>query len=103
MADPFSAAGPTKLGAPKGFLLHLELDGLFEVFVTQTASGGSRFQFFPAPAREASFDEYLARRFAHLGAPAEAVHHPDLHCFVAVFPDLRLASPEDALRLMLPV
>lgn len=82
------------------FQLHAELTGLFEVFVIPIA-GGTRFQFYPFKGREAGFPEYLQERFAHLGKPGECVFHADIQCFDVTFPGLRLASPEEALAVLL--
>jgi hypothetical protein len=83
------------------FLLHLELRGLFEVFVIP-AKDGVRFQFFPYPETEKEFAAYLAGRFAHLGEPAECVFHPEIRCYDAFFRGLRFATPEEALVSLTP-
>lgn len=81
----------------KDFLIHVELHGLFTLYVYRAGSGSS-FEFFPYPATEAKFPEYLATRFGHLGEPADCVVDPDTKVYRVSFPGLRFASPEEALN-----
>ncbi len=79
------------------FIAHVDLPGLFEVFVVP-ADGGTRFQFYPYPPLKDRFPEYLAKRFASLGEPAEAVYQQDVGCFDAYFRGLLIRDPEEALK-----
>lgn len=81
------------------FQAHIELSGLFEVFVIPVPDG-TRFQFYSHPATEEGFDAYLAKRFANLGQPADLVYHEDIKCFEAFFRGLRYQSPEEALKAL---
>jgi len=83
------------------FLVHLELKGLFEVYVIPLKDG-TRFQFFPHAETEKDFAGFLARRFAHLGEPAECVFHPEIRCYDVFFRGLRFANPEEALSALTP-
>ena len=80
----------------KEFLVHVELPGHFEVFVIPVPEGTS-FQFYPYGKTE-NFPQYLARRFGHLGEPAESSHNPDVNCYEAVFRGLHFKDAEEALR-----
>lgn len=78
------------------FMLHVELHGLFTVYVYPSTTGAS-LEFFPYPATEKDFPAYLAERFKHLGEPSDCIIDPDTNCFRVKFPGLRFASPEEAL------
>jgi hypothetical protein len=82
--------------AAKEFLVHVELKGLFEVFVIPSADG-SILQFFPYPGKEKDFPAYLAERFKHLGEPSDCTFHSDIKCYEVTFRGLRFNGPEDAL------
>lgn len=79
------------------FMAHVDLAGLFDVYVIPVKEG-TRFQFFPYPPLKDSFPEYLAKRFAVFGEPAEAVLHADVGCFDVLFRGLHFKDPEDVLR-----
>jgi hypothetical protein len=80
----------------KDFQAHIELRGLFEVFVIQ-APDGTRLQIYPPTKGQVGFQEYLAKRFGHLGEPTECVHHADFDCYEVFFRGLRFSGPEEAL------
>lgn len=80
----------------KEFLVHVELHGLFEVFVIPSPEG-CVLQFFPYPGKEKEFPTYLSERFRHLGEPSDCVYHQDIRCYEVAFRGLRFAGPEDAL------
>jgi hypothetical protein len=82
--------------ATKKFLVHVELQGLFEVFVIPSPEG-CVLQFFPFPEKEKDFPAYLAERFKHLGEPSDCAFHPDIRCYEVTFRGLRFNGPEDAL------
>lgn len=83
----------------KGFTAHVELSGLFEVFVLPVPEG-TRFQFYPYPETRKDFPNYLASRFSKLGEPSECTFHPDAGCYEVLFRGLRYASPEEALKAL---
>jgi hypothetical protein len=84
----------------KEFLVHVELQGLFEVFVIPSTEGVV-LQFFPYPGNGKDFPAYLAERFRHLGEPSDCAFHPSIGCYEVTFRGLRFNGPEDALaRLM---
>lgn len=82
----------------KEFQLHVELPGLFEVFVLPVPEG-TRFQFYPYPGTS-DFPAYLATRFSKLGEPSECTFHPDPGCYEVLFRGLHYASPEEALSAL---
>lgn len=83
----------------KGFIAHVELAGLFEVFVLPVPEG-TRFQFYPYPETQKDFQDYLATRFSKLGEPSECTFHPEAGCYEVLFRGLRYASPEEALSAL---
>lgn len=80
----------------KEFLVHVELHGLFSAYVYPSPSGSS-IVFFPFPATEKNFPDFLASRFGHLGQPSDLVLDQDTKAYRVEFPGLRFASPEEAL------
>ncbi len=79
------------------FLAHVDLTGLFDVYVIPVKDG-TRFQFFPYPPLKDTFPQFLAGRFPGFGEPAEAVFHAEINCFDVFFRGLHFKDPEDALR-----
>lgn len=83
----------------KDFIAHVELPGLFEVFVLPVPEG-TRFQFYPYKQTSGNFPEYLATRFSKLGEPSECTFHPDAGCYEVLFRGLRYPSSEEALSAL---
>ncbi len=82
------------------FQAHIELTGLFEVFVIPTPEG-TRFQFYAFPETEKNFDAYLAQRFRHLGEPTDLVYREEFRCYDVTFRGLRFKGPEEALKALI--
>jgi hypothetical protein len=79
----------------KEFLAHVELTGLFEVFVIPVPEG-TKFQFYPF--KDGDFPAFLAKRFGHLGEPSDCTYHEDFRCYEVLFRGLRFQDAEQALR-----
>ena len=81
----------------KDFQVHVELHGLFSVYVYPSLSG-TTFQFFPYPGSEGNFESYLTTRFGHLGTPSSCTRNPELRSYEVYFSGLIFRTPEEALQ-----
>jgi hypothetical protein len=79
-----------------GFLAHVELIGLFDAYVIPIPEG-TRIQFYAGTKTEKNFSTYLAKRFQHLGEPADCVYREEFRCYDVTFRGLRFKDPEEAL------
>lgn len=83
----------------ENFLVHLALNGLFEMFVIPEVYG-TKMQFYPYPDTKENFESYLVKRFGHLGKPESCNLIEDISCYEVKFPGLHFKDPEEALTAL---